>query len=42
MAKRRRITPGFKAQVVLEAFTGVKDKAEICREQRLIRQLFSG
>ena len=42
MAKRRRFTPEFKARVVLEELTGVKDKAEICREQRLIRQLFSG
>jgi transposase-like protein len=27
--------------VVLEELTGVKDKAEICREYRLSRQLFS-
>ena len=41
MAKRRAFTPEFKAQVVLEELTGVKDKAEICREYRLSRQLFS-
>ena len=41
MAKRRTFTPKFKAQVVLEELTGVKDKAEICREYRLSRQLFS-
>jgi len=41
MAKRRTFTPEFKAQVVLEELTGVKDKAEICREYRLSRQLFS-
>ena len=41
MAKRRKFTPEFKAQVVLEELTGVKDKAEICREYRLSRQLFS-
>jgi transposase-like protein len=41
MAKRRRFTPEFKVQVVLEELTGVKDKAEICREYRLSRQLFS-
>ena len=41
MAKRRKFTPEFKTQVVLEELTGVKDKAEICREYRLSRQLFS-
>ena len=41
MAKRRRFTPEFKAQVVLEELTGVKDKAEILREYRLSRQVFS-
>jgi hypothetical protein len=30
MARRRKLTPEFKAQVVLEELTGVKDKAEIC------------
>jgi transposase len=41
MAKRRRFTPEFKARVVLEELTGVKDKAEILREYRLSRQVFS-
>jgi len=35
MSKRRTFTPEFKARVVLEELTGVKDKAEICREYRL-------
>lgn len=41
MSKRRTYTPEFKAQVVLEELTGVKDKAEICREYRLRPQVFS-
>ena len=41
MSKRRMFTPEFKAQVVLEELTGVKDKAEICREYRLRPQVFS-
>ena len=41
MAKRRKFTPEFKTQVVLEELTGVKDKAEICREYRLSSQVFS-
>ena len=41
MAKRRKFTPEFKTRVVLEELTGVKDKAEICREYGLSRQLFS-
>jgi len=41
MAKRREFTPEFKAQVVLEELTGVRDKAEICREYRLSRQVFT-
>lgn len=40
MSKRRAYTPEFKAQVVLEELTGVKDKAEICREYRLRPQVF--
>lgn len=35
MSKRRRFTPEFKTQVVLEELTGIKDRAEICREHRL-------
>ena len=41
MSKRRKFTPEFKAQVVLEELSGLKDKAEICREYRLRPQLFS-
>ncbi len=41
MAKRRKFTPEFKAQVVLEELTGVKRQVEICREHRLSRQVFS-
>jgi hypothetical protein len=37
MAKRRKFTSEFKARVVLEELTGVKDRAEICREYRLSR-----
>ena len=39
--KRRRFSAEFKARVVLEEFTGVKDRAEICREYRLRPQVFS-
>lgn len=41
MSKRRTFTPEFKAQVVLEELTGVKDKAEICREHQLRPQVFT-
>ena len=41
MSKRRTFTPEFKAQVVLEELTGVKDKADICREYQLRPQVFS-
>ena len=41
MSKRREFTPEFKARVVLEELTGVKDKAEICREYRLRPQVFA-
>jgi len=41
MSKRRTFTPEFKAQVVLEELTGVRDRAEICREYRLRPQVFS-
>ena len=35
MSKRRQFTPEFKAQAVLEELTGIKDRADICREHRL-------
>jgi transposase-like protein len=41
MSKRRTFTPEFKARVVLEELTGVKDKAEICREYQLRPQVLS-
>ena len=41
MSKRRAFTPEFKARVVLEELTGVKDKGEICREYRLRPQVLS-
>ena len=41
MSKRRTFPPEFKAQVVLEEISGIKDKAEICREYRLRPQVFS-
>lgn len=41
MTKRRAFTPEFKAQVVLEELTGVKDKADICREYRLSTQVLT-
>jgi len=40
-SQRRMFTADFKAQVVLEELTGVKDKAELCREYRLHPQVFS-
>ena len=40
MSGRRTFTAEFKAQVVLEELTGVKDKADICREYRLRPQIF--
>ena len=41
MPKRRTFTPEFKAQVVLEELSGIKDKAEICREYQLRSQVFA-
>jgi transposase len=41
MSKRRTFTPEFKARGVLEELTGVKSKAEICREYQLRPQVFS-
>ncbi len=33
--KRRTVTPEFKAEVVLEAFSGESSQAEICRRHNL-------
>jgi transposase len=41
VTKRRTFKPDFKAQVVLEALTGVKSQAEICREHQLRSQTLS-
>ena len=35
MAKRRRFTPEFKAEVVLEALLGESSQAELCRRHNL-------
>ena len=35
MAKRRRFTPEFKAEVVLEALRGESSQAELCRRHNL-------
>ena len=40
MSKRRTFTPEFKARVVLEELSGMKDRAEICREYQLRPQIF--
>ena len=41
MVKRRRFTPEFKAKVVLEALSGTKSAAVICREYGLKPDLLS-
>jgi transposase-like protein len=41
MSKRRKITPEFKAQVVLEVISGTKSAAEICRQHDLKPQVIS-
>ncbi len=41
MSKRRRFTPEFKAQVVLEGLTGGKGRGDICREHRLRPQVLA-
>ncbi len=35
MAKRRRFTPEFKAEVVIEALSGQSSQAELCRKHNL-------
>ena len=35
MAKRRRFTPQFKAEVVIEALMGQSSQAELCRKHKL-------
>jgi transposase len=41
MKKRRRFTPEFKAQVVLEVLTGAQSPAEVCRRQALSPHLLT-
>lgn len=41
MSKRRRFTAEFKARVVLEDLSGIKDRAELCREHRLSPQVLA-
>jgi transposase len=41
MNERRKFTPEFKARVVLEALSGAKSNAELCREHSLKPQLLS-
>ena len=41
MAKRRRFTPKFKAEVVLEALCGETSQAELCRRHNLLNISFS-
>ncbi len=35
MAKRRKFTPEFKAEVVLEVLSGATSQAEVCRRHNL-------
>lgn len=41
MKRRRRFTPEFKAQVVLEVLTGVQSPAEACRRHALSPHLLT-
>lgn len=39
MSKRRKFTPEFKSQVVLQLLSGEKSMAELCREHQLTSQM---
>ncbi len=39
MNKRRRFTPEFKSQIVLQLLSGEKSMAELCREHQLTTQM---
>lgn len=39
MSKRRKFTPEFKSQVVLQLLSGEKSMAELCREHQLTAQM---
>lgn len=39
MSKRRKFSPQFKSQVVLQLLSGEQSMAELCREQQLTAQM---
>jgi transposase-like protein len=39
MGKRRKFTPEFKSQVVLQLLSGERSMAELCREHQLTSQM---
>ena len=41
MAKRRRFTPQFKAEVVIEALMGQGSQAELCRKHNISQEQLS-
>ena len=41
MAKRRRFTPQFKAEVVIEALSGQSSQAELCRKHNISQEQLS-
>ena len=41
MAKRRRFTPQFKAEIVIEALSGQSSQAELCRRHHLSAEQLS-
>ena len=41
MAKRRKFTPQFKAEIVIEVLTGESSQAELCRRHNLSQEQLS-
>ena len=41
MAKRRKFTPQFKAEIVIEVLTGQSSQAELCRRHNLSQEQLS-
>ena len=41
MSKRRKFTPEFKAEVILELLSGRKSSAELCREYQIAAPLLA-
>ena len=39
MSKRRKFTPQFKSQVILQLLSGERSMAELCREHQLTAQM---